>query len=140
MPDKKYETTALVVLTALATHPDGLTLVELSAMHPDRIAETIRSAACRLTTKGYTQRIAKQTWQITEKGHRLLAGEGHLNNFRAPSKEEIEENRRPSAPWVHPIRARAFGLVSRASVASRSGSEAASRSVASRSGLLRRGA
>lgn len=106
MPNKTYETTALVVLTALATNPDGLTLVELSAMHPDRISETIRSAACRLTTKGYTQRIAKQTWQITEKGHRLLAGEGHLNNFRAPSKEEIEENKQRNVPWVNPIRAR----------------------------------
>jgi hypothetical protein len=138
MPNKTYETTALVVLTALATHPDGLTLVELSAMHPDRIAETIRSAACRLTTKGYTQRIAKQTWQITEKGHRLLAGEGHLNNFRAPSKEEIEENKQRNVPWINPIRARALGLTNPRTIASRSGSETASRSVASRSGLAGR--
>ena len=140
MPEKTYSTSALRILRALADHPEGLTLDQLGTLHPETKLETLRSAACRLTTKGYTQRIAKQTWQITEKGHRLLTGEGHLNNFRAPSKEEIEENRRPSAPWVHPIRARAFGLVSRASVASRSGSEAASRSVASRSGLLRRGA
>jgi hypothetical protein len=106
MPDKTYETTALLVLRALADHPDGLSLEQLGAIYPDRLLETVRSAACRLTTKGYTIRIAKKTWQITEKGHRLLAGEGHLNNFRPPTKEEIEENKRPPAQWVNPIRAR----------------------------------
>jgi hypothetical protein len=106
MPDKIYETTALLVLRALADHPDGLSLDELALAHPDRLTETIRSAACRLTTKGYTIRIAKKTWQITEKGHRLLAGEGHLNNFRPPTKQEVEENKQRNVPWVHPIRAR----------------------------------
>jgi len=106
MPEKTYSTSALLILRSLANHPDGQTLDELALDHPDRLTETLRSAACRLTTKGYAERVAVKTWRITEKGHRLLAGEGHLNNFRAPSKEEIEENRRPSAPWVHPIRAR----------------------------------
>jgi hypothetical protein len=106
MPDKTYETTALLILRALADHPDGQSLDELARSHPDRLTETIRSAACRLVTKGYAQRIAQKTWQITEKGHRLLAGEGHLNNFRPPTKEEIEENKRPPAQWVNPIRAR----------------------------------
>jgi hypothetical protein len=135
MPDKTYETTALLILRALADHPDGLSLEQLGAIHPDRLLETVRSAACRLTTKGYTQRIAKKTWQITEKGHRLLAGEGHLNNFRPPTKEEVEENKQRNVPWVNPIRARALGLTNAGAAASRSGVV-----TASRSGLLRRGA
>ena len=106
MPDKTYSTSALRILRALADHPEGLTLDQLGTLHPETKLETLRSAACRLTTKGYTQRIAQKTWQITDKGHRLLAGEGHLNNFRAPSKEEIEENKPRHVPWVHPIRAR----------------------------------
>lgn len=106
MPDKTYETTALLVLRALADHSEGLSLEQIGAIHPDRLLETIRSAACRLVTKGCAQRIAQKTWRITDRGHRLLAGEGHLNNFRPPTKEEIEENKRPPAQWVNPIRAR----------------------------------
>lgn len=106
MPEKTYSTSALRILRALADHPDGLALEQLGALHQETKLETLRSAACRLTTKGYAERIAQKTWQITEKGHRLLNGEGHLNNFRPPTKEEIEDQRRPSAPWVHPIRAR----------------------------------
>jgi len=106
MPEKTYSTSALRILRALADHPDGLHLDELGTMHPGVNLETIRSAACRLITKGYTIRIAPKTWQITEKGHRLLAGEGHLNNFRPPTKQEVEENKQRNVPWVHPIRAR----------------------------------
>jgi len=106
MPEKTYSTSALLILRSLANHPDGQTLDELALDHPDRLTETLRSAACRLTTKGYAERVAVKTWRITEKGHRLLAGEGHLNNFRPPTKEEIEENKRPPAQWVNPIRAR----------------------------------
>ncbi len=135
MPEKTYSTSALRILRALADHPEGLTLDQLGTLHPETKLETLRSAACRLTTKGYTQRIAKQTWQITEKGHRLLNGEGHLNNFRPPSKEEVEENKQRNVPWINPIRARALGLTNAGAAASRSGAVAASRS-----GLLRRGA
>ena len=106
MPDTKYSTSALRILRALADHPEGLTLEQLGDIHPDRLLETLRSAACRLTTKGYATRIAQKTWQITDRGHRLLNGEGHLNNFRAPTKAEIEDQKRPPAQWVHPIRAR----------------------------------
>ena len=106
MPDTKYSTSALRILRALADHPDGLALEQLGALHPETKLETLRSAACRLTTKGYATRIAQKTWQITEKGHRLLAGEGHLNNFRPPTKAEVEENKQRHVPWVHPIRAR----------------------------------
>lgn len=110
MPDAKYATSALRILSALADHPDGLALEQLGAIHPETKLETIRSAACRLVTKGYATRIAQKTWQITEKGHRLLAGEGHLNNFRPPTKEEVEDQKRPPAQWINPIRARALGL------------------------------
>ncbi len=106
MPDPHYATSALRLLRALADHPEGLALEQLGALHPETKLETLRSAACRLTTKGHVIRIAKKTWQITDKGHRLLAGEGHLNTFRSPSKQEIEENRPRNVPWVHPIRAR----------------------------------
>ena len=135
MPDKTYETSALLILRSLASNPDGQTLDELALDHPDRLTETLRSAACRLTTKGYAERVAVKTWRITEKGHRLLAGEGHLNNFRPPTKQEVEENKQRNVPWINPIRARALGLTNAGAAASRSGAVAASRS-----GLLRRGA
>lgn len=106
MPEKTYSTSALRILRALADHPDGLHLDALGALYPATKLETLRSAANRLVTKGYSIRVAVQTWQITEKGHRLLAGEGHLNNFRPPTKEEILEQQRPPAQWVNPIRAR----------------------------------
>lgn len=106
MPEKTYATSALRILRALADHPDGLHLDALGAIYPETKLETLRSAANRLVTKGYVTRIAQKTWQITEKGHRLLNGEGHLNNFRAPTKKEIEDQRRAPAPWVNPIRAR----------------------------------
>jgi hypothetical protein len=138
MPEKTYETSALLILRALADHPEGLALEQLGDRNPAIKLETLRSAACRLVTKGCAARVAPKTWRITEKGHRLLAGEGHLNNFRAPTKEEIEDQQRPTAAWVHPIRARALGLINGAPVASRSSATTASRSVASRSGLAGR--
>ena len=106
MPEKTYGTSAMRLLATVAKHPTGLPLDALWALHPEIKAETLRSTANRLVTKGYLLRIAPKTWQITEKGHRLLAGEGHLNNFRPPTKEEIEDQKPPPAQWVHPIRAR----------------------------------
>ena len=106
MPDTSYGTSALRLLATVAKHPTGLPLDALWALHPEIKAETLRSTANRLVTKGHLLRIAPKTWQITEKGHRLLNGEGHLNNFRPPTKQEVEENKQRNVPWVHPIRAR----------------------------------
>ena len=97
-------TAALLVLQSLTDGPQSLN--ELALAHQSIKMETLRSAANRLVTKGYVIRIREKTWEITAKGHDLLAGKGHMNNYRPPTREEIDDNKPRNVPWVHPIRAR----------------------------------
>lgn len=92
------------LLDALAANPDGLSLDQLAERFPGRLRETLRSTACRLTSKGLATRIGTTTWRLTEKGQAVIAGALKLNNFRAPTEEERETWEAPK--WVHPIRAR----------------------------------